>query len=614
MSPIPTKANVRRVLRSAAALAAILPLIAVGAADSAEQSSSEHWDVVQAYIDSMDDYWKKRMDIRRAEVPEAEKEGRLEDLGPIPDEEPAVIAARAIIETSGDQVVEAAEFLLDRNPMEDAENVWGIALDTLAAHIGPDWSVVEDYLGSSAAIMAALEATRLDDVTDDEKRRHRALIDRGPEPNGVHAIAAARAIVQSNGTRALEAAEFLIGQTHILRPTGAMAFPPWLAVSAQFGETILVELIGPDWNVVQDYLDQSKAWQTAEQAIRPAAIDGEIDGGIDDEERARRLEQLGDRPGPHRASAAAIAILDGGVKHEKTRQAAEFLLDHPTRGGAARALKGAETLAALFPDYDEWPLRLQRLNSMSNVHPPAKAFINDLVESLEDPVARATARYFAASYLIQSSNQQWIPEPDRQENAKRALEMARGLSAGIENEVFVLTRQGLGGEESPMTFADAEAELLYSLESTTVGGFVSDVKAKRVDGTADTLSNYAGRIVLVDFWATWCGPCIAAFPKLREMTAELPNEHFQIVGVNVDAELETAKDYLDGDPLPWVVWHVGDDSELVRKWRVTGYPTYVLIDPNGMILARNAGTFNEDFRTTIEQAVGEISGRAAPAP
>jgi thiol-disulfide isomerase/thioredoxin len=251
---------------------------------------------------------------------------------------------------------------------------------------------------------------------------------------------------------------------------------------------------------------------------------------------------------------------------------------------------------------------------MSNVHPPAKAFIDDLAESLEDPLARATARYFSASYLIQSSNQQWIPEADRLENQERALAMAKGLSAGIEKEAFILTTKDLDGTERSMTFADAEAELLYSLESTTVGQLVSDVRARRLDGTPDALSDYAGRVVLVDFWATWCAPCLAAFPKLRELTTELPRRHFQIIGVNVDSELETAADYLDDNPLPWVVWHVGDESEIVRKWRVTGFPTYVLIDPDGMILARNAGTFNDDFRTTIEQAVGEVSEPATSTP
>ena len=584
-------------LRILAKLATVLPLIAAGADDDT-LAPPDHWAIVQAYIDANDAHWKKHREILSAEIGEEEKERRRQELGPGPDETAAAAAATAIIESGGAHTLEAVDFLLNRPMRSVSETALEIALDALAAHLGPDWSLVEDYRASQGAIMAAFEATRLDDTTDAEKRRLRELINRGPEPRTVDAVAAALAVIDAKGARALEAAEFLIEQTTDLRPTGAMVFSQWLRISAQSGEAALIELVGPSWDAIGAYLEQSAAWETAERDIRADHPDRE--------EQAVRLAEWGAPPTPSRASAAAIAILDLEGEHEKTRQAAEFLLDNPTRGGAARGLKAAQALAAHFPGYDQWPLRLKQVNGMSNVHPPAKAFIDDLADSLEDPVARATARYFAASHLIQSANLQTLPQAERTAHEKQALALATGLSDGIADELFILKRLDTDGTERPMTFADAEDELLYSLRSTTVGGFVSDVTAPRLDGTADSLSNYAGQVVLVDFWATWCGPCIGAFPKLREMTAELPQEHFQIVGINVDAELETAADYLDDNPLPWVVWHVGDESEIVRKWRVTGFPTYVLIGPEGRILARNAGTFDEDFRTIVEQAVREL--------
>ena len=568
---------INRTLCKLARLATVLPLIAAGADDGVEPPV-DRWAVVQAYLDANDAHRKQRMEIFRAEIGEEEKERRRQELGPGPDGTAAAAAATAIIESGGDHTLEAVDFLLNRPMRSVSETALETALDALAAHIGPDWSLVEDYRASEGAIMAAFETLGLDDTTDAEKQRLRELINQGPEPRTVDAVAAALAVLDAGGARALEAAEFLIQQTTDLRPTGAMVFSQWLRISAQSGEATLIELVGPNWDVIGDYLEQ--------QSIG--------------------LAELGDRPTPSRATAAAIAILDLGGEHEKTRQAAEFLLDNPTRGGAARGLNAAQALAAHFPDYDQWPLRLKQVNGMSNVHPPAKAFINDLADSLEDPIARATARYFAASHLIQSANLQTLPQAERTAHEMQALALATGLSDGIADEVFILMRQDADGTERPMTFADAEAELLYSLRSTTVGDFVSDVTATRLDGTTDSLSNYAGQVVLVDFWATWCGPCIAAFPKLREMTAELPEKHFQIVGINVDAELETAEGYLEDNPLPWVVWHVGDESEIVRKWRVTGFPTYVLIGPEGRILARNAGTFDEDFRTIIEQAVSEL--------
>ena len=62
----------------------------------------------------------------------------------------------------------------------------------------------------------------------------------------------------------------------------------------------------------------------------------------------------------------------------------------------------------------------------------------------------------------------------------------------------------------------------------------------------------------------------------------------------MDEELDTVTDYLADEPLQWVVWHVGNDSELVRRWRVTGFPTYVLIGPEGTIINKHPGTFNAE--------------------
>ena len=308
-------------LRNLAKFATVLPLIAAGA-DDAIQPPPDHWAIVHAYIDANDAHRKQRMEILRAEIGEEEKDRRQQELGPGPDETAAAAAATAVIESGGEHTLEAVEFLLNRPMRSVSETALEIALDALAESVGPDWSLVEDYRASEGAIMAAFEATRLDDTTDEEKQRLRELINRGPEPRTVDAVAAALAVIDTKGARALEAAEFLIEQTTDLRPTGAMVFSRWLMISAQSGESALIELVGPNWDVIGDYLEQLEAWETAERDIRTTEPDGK--------ERSVRLAELGDRPTPSRASAAAIAILDLGGEHEKARQAAEFLLDHPT--------------------------------------------------------------------------------------------------------------------------------------------------------------------------------------------------------------------------------------------------------------------------------------------
>ena len=567
-------------------------------AQAAEEAAylSEHWDVIAAHNETVRAYWAKKWDIDNADISADEREGLLQELGPEPDATPAVAAALAIVESNGERSLEAADFLMNRARLaqEQQQPAW----DAVTAHVGADWSLVERYIASQAAFLEAIRAADPDEATRKRTRE-------GVELATWRAVAAAAAIVESNHECALEAAEFLMQQTYAMSP-GSMAMVLsswWLGSGRELGEAAMLERIGPDWNVIRDFVDASNSWRAAEQAIRAA--------DVDENDRARRLRELGDAPKVYRATAAALAIVDAEGAHEKTREAAEFLLDNPTRGGAAKAFRGARALADHFPDYDQWPLRLRQVHAFANIHEPAKSFITALAMTLEDVEARATARYFAAGYLIQSANRPRLGVDERIDLRESAAELATGLSAGIEDRTFVLTKKGPDGNDVPMTFADAEAELLYSLDSTMVGSVVSDVTARRVDGTEDSLAAYAGRVVLVDFWATWCGPCIAAFPKLREMAEELPQEHFQIIGVNVDEELETATDYLADEPLQWVVWHVGKDSELVRRWRVTGFPTYVLIGPEGTILNKHPGSFNAEFKAEVEQAVRDAEGLTA---
>ncbi len=157
------------------------------------------------------------------------------------------------------------------------------------------------------------------------------------------------------------------------------------------------------------------------------------------------------------------------------------------------------------------------------------------------------------------------------------------------------------GTPKPETPAGAEGEVSRAKQR----GTLPDVALTRLDGVEERLSDYRGRIVLLDFWATWCGPCVAALPKIRELVAKLPADRFALVGISVDEELGTVTRFVEDEPMPWTNWHAGEGSELARLLRIRSLPTYVLADENGKILTRTGGLI-PPFISLVEEAVDHL--------
>jgi cytochrome c biogenesis protein CcmG, thiol:disulfide interchange protein DsbE len=115
------------------------------------------------------------------------------------------------------------------------------------------------------------------------------------------------------------------------------------------------------------------------------------------------------------------------------------------------------------------------------------------------------------------------------------------------------------------------------------------------------VSRYAGRVVVVDFWASWCKPCRQSIPWLNQLKARYAASGLTIIGVNVDAERRDAERFLRDVPIDFDV--VFDpDGHIARQFKVQAMPASYVIDRSGKIVATHLG-FRDAKKADVEAAI-----------
>jgi thiol-disulfide isomerase/thioredoxin len=125
--------------------------------------------------------------------------------------------------------------------------------------------------------------------------------------------------------------------------------------------------------------------------------------------------------------------------------------------------------------------------------------------------------------------------------------------------------------------------------------------------TADPLSPHAGKVVLVDFWASWCEPCRRSFPWMNSMQQKYAQDGLVIVAVNVDNDLAAAQRFLDENPANFQV-HYDDDKSLARRFEVVAMPSSFLLDGSGQLVSSHLGfkvLKQDEYEAAIRAALGK---------
>ena len=128
---------------------------------------------------------------------------------------------------------------------------------------------------------------------------------------------------------------------------------------------------------------------------------------------------------------------------------------------------------------------------------------------------------------------------------------------------------------------------------------LTDIAGQSVSLSSLTLS---GKVVLLDFWATWCPPCRQSTPFLQELHEKYASQGLVVLGVNQAESLDTVKTYMNDKQLTYRV--VLDSSRSTKTaYQVFGLPTFVVVGADGKILWRSTGLNKDKLKEAVEQAL-----------
>ena len=128
---------------------------------------------------------------------------------------------------------------------------------------------------------------------------------------------------------------------------------------------------------------------------------------------------------------------------------------------------------------------------------------------------------------------------------------------------------------------------LEKIKQTEVGAVLPNIELPDPDGTIISLESLRGKYIFVDFWASWCGPCIREIPTLKMAYEKYKEKSFEIISISVDSDKESWLNGIAQHDLNWL--HVSDlqafNSPVVKQLAVAYVPHTFLLDPNGVIIA-----------------------------
>ena len=209
----------------------------------------------------------------------------------------------------------------------------------------------------------------------------------------------------------------------------------------------------------------------------------------------------------------------------------------------------------------------------------------------------ASGKLDGAPALIKKTAAILSANPDDAQTAGLAMQIAgafENLPGGDQAAVEAYKTFGplfaKSGNEQVRAMSENFAGTLRRL---SLPGRPMEVKGTLLNGQPFDQKSLAGKVVLVDFWATWCGPCVAEIPNVLEQYEKYHAKGFEVVGVSLDEDKATLEKFVSDQKIPWPILYEKPEGEgwqhpLSTYYGISGIPTVILIGRDGNVITLNA--------------------------
>ncbi|MBL8818472.1 MAG: TlpA family protein disulfide reductase [Planctomyces sp.] len=197
----------------------------------------------------------------------------------------------------------------------------------------------------------------------------------------------------------------------------------------------------------------------------------------------------------------------------------------------------------------------------------------------------------------------------------RALGAAGETDAGVE---FYERMSEFMSKSEDQRFRDRAETMLGAARMLKLPGNFMEVRGKLADGSEFKWEDYRGKVVLVDFWASWCGPCLGELPNMKKNLAKYNDKGFEIVGINMDDDNARFEKCLADKEITWTnIVGEGDGNKgwahpLARYYGISAIPAAILVDKEGKVISLRAR--GAELDKLLEEQFGPVEEPVKTTP